>query len=566
MPSYAIMRWSKITSAKQAAAATGHNYRKYDVPNADKVPLYANKEFINLDARDYWELANERIKEAGVKRVRSDSVKGMEVILTGSPEAFTRDENGRATDYSDSKWAKDNLVFLQDKFGAKNVLSFTLHQDEKTPHIHAVIAPITPDGRLSADQLFNPTTMRQYQTDYAEAMKPHGMERGVNHSQAVHQPMQQFYGQQAQTANQVAEQLRPVEVQPIKIDAPTFKQKLNLDKYVADIEKQVNAELSRQVGEAIQQTQPAINLAVENASAKEEVRALQQQLHTSEKLKESKTTELTQVKEELLTKTDQVTQFEQTQRRHAVLAAEGRIPADLVEQGKLLRRQAYQEVGEVLVNAAQKGAVHELNLPGYVTYPGQLLFSAAGRQSSGRPDYGFEEEYWQRVKAQGCEKGRIGERDYLTHLATGARFPLDKVQAGGQPVLELVAARKAAHEALFAKIEQQNQQATQEQAASRERDRLKVEGFAAGWLKQETLYDAKALSFWAGHDGITVTSPQPGQLRLRLEATGQEFTDAELKPNGKPFSEQFRQVSEMNMAKFTREYEAGRASISQITR
>lgn len=566
MPPYAIMRWSKVTSAKQAAAATGHNYRHYEVPNAERTPLYPNKEFINLDNRDYWDLANERIQEVGVKRVRSDSVKAMEVILTGSPEAFTRDEQGRATDYSESKWAADNLVFLQDKFGAKNVLSFTLHQDEKTPHIHAVIVPITPDSRLSADRLFNPRTLRDYQSEYAEAMKSHGMERGVNHSQAVHQPMRQFYGQQARTASEVAEQLRPVEVQPIQVDAPTFKQKLNLDKYVADLEQRVNAELRRQVGQANERAQPAVDLAVANASAQAEVRVLQQQLHTSEKLKESKTTELAQVSGQLRTKTEQLTQLEQTQRRHAVFAAEGRLPADLLAQGKLVRQQAYEEVGKVLVNAAQPGAVHELNLPGYVPYPGQLVFTAAGRQGQGKPDYGFEELYWQRVRAQGCDRRQVGEKDFLTHLATGARFSLDKVQAGGQPVLELVAARKGEHEALFAQIEQQNRQAAQEQTASRERDRLQVEKAATGWLRQETLYGVESLSSWASNDGVTVTNPQPGQLRLRLDATGQEFTDAELKPNGQPLGEQFWRVSAANMAKFTREFEAERRSDNQLSR
>lgn len=46
-----------------------------------------------------------------MKRIRSDSVRGMEVILTGSPEGFVRGQDGRAADYSKSKWAQDNLNF-----------------------------------------------------------------------------------------------------------------------------------------------------------------------------------------------------------------------------------------------------------------------------------------------------------------------------------------------------------------------------------------------------------------------------------------------------------------------
>jgi hypothetical protein len=176
---FAIMRWNKLKTEVKATAATSHNYRKYEVSNVDGQPLHQNVEFVNHTQRDYWELANERIAEVVTGTVRKDAVRAMEVILTGSPEAFTRDSNGRAIDYSDSQWAKDSLDFLKKTFGEKNIVSCTLHQDEKTPHFHAVIVPITSDNRLSAKTLFNPVTLRNYQTGYAEAMRPHGMERGV---------------------------------------------------------------------------------------------------------------------------------------------------------------------------------------------------------------------------------------------------------------------------------------------------------------------------------------------------------------------------------------------------
>jgi hypothetical protein len=562
---FAIMRWNKLKTEVKANAATGHNYRKYDVSNVEEQPMHRNVEFVNHAQRDYWELANERIAEVVTGTVRKDAVRAMEVILTGSPEAFTRDSKGHAIDYSDSQWAKDSLDFLKKTFGEKNIISCTLHQDEKTPHFHAVIVPITSNNHLSAKVLFNPVTLREYQTGYAEAMRPHGMERGVKHSEAVHQPMKQYYGQQVQTADKLADALHPVKATPIKIEPPTFTEILSMSSYLAATEKKVNDELNRQLAEANRRAQPAVDLAIENASAREEVQALRKQLQTSENLKESKATELAQVKEELAKKADQVTQFEQAQDRYAVLAAERRVPTELVEQGASLRQQAYLKVGAVLFNAAQQGAVHELNTPAYPSYPGQLLISAAGRQAEGKPDYGFEEEYWQKVKAQGCVKGKTGEVAIITHLATGARFPLDKMQAGGRPVLELVAERKTAHEALYTKIEQQTRQAVQDKADSRERDRLKVEEISGGLFKQKTLYDLPALVVLAKREGVTVTNPQKGLLLLRLDATGQEFTDAELKPNGQPFRAQFTQLSQVNTAQFNREYNAGRSSDQQAT-
>ena len=50
-------------------------------------------------------------------------------------------------------WAKDMYDTLCGKFGEDNVLSFVVHCDERTPHVHAVVVPVI-DGRLSYKQIF----------------------------------------------------------------------------------------------------------------------------------------------------------------------------------------------------------------------------------------------------------------------------------------------------------------------------------------------------------------------------------------------------------------------------
>jgi hypothetical protein len=284
--SFAIMRWNKLKTEGQAKAATGHNNRLYAVSNADMQAPHPNVEFVNHEQRDYWDLANARIAEVVTRTVRSDAVRVMEVILTGSPEVFTRDEQGRATDYSQSQWALDNVDFLKRTFGEKNVIACTLHQDEKSPHFHAVVVPITADNRLSAKVLFTPETMRGYQTAYAEAMRPHGMTRGVEHSQAVHQPMQRMYGQQVQDAQQGAELTRPVAYQPIQVDAPAYVQ-ASPQAWADKQSERVNKQARQQVEEANERAEKARSLALENAAAKDQLRVLQKQLLTSEELKEA---------------------------------------------------------------------------------------------------------------------------------------------------------------------------------------------------------------------------------------------------------------------------------------
>jgi hypothetical protein len=282
-----ILVHSKVLDKKQADQATAHNHRQYEVANADQEAPHPNVEYINTAQRDYWELATERIAEAGITIRRKDQIRIEEILLTASPEFFKRDENGRAEDYSEHKWVKDTMTFLIEKYGAKNVIGFTLHQDEKTPHIHAMVVPITPDGRLSARDVFNPKSLVQNQDDYAAAMKDHGLVRGVKHSQAKHQPMQKMYGQQGQTAAELGAQLGPASsYQDVQVKRPGGKDLFNLGEWEAKTTAQVNEQARRQVEEANERAEKARNLALESAAAKEQVRVLQKQLSTSEGLKD----------------------------------------------------------------------------------------------------------------------------------------------------------------------------------------------------------------------------------------------------------------------------------------
>jgi hypothetical protein len=99
-----------------------------ETPNADPDRTQVlNQEYVNTDRADYWSLAEQRIAEVVTRKVRDDQVRAMEVILTTSPEWFKRGPDGQAQDMRKSKWVADNLYFLKEKFGEKNVVSFTLH-------------------------------------------------------------------------------------------------------------------------------------------------------------------------------------------------------------------------------------------------------------------------------------------------------------------------------------------------------------------------------------------------------------------------------------------------------
>ena len=98
-------------------------------------------------------------------------------------------ENGNNWDVDScsgiDRWAKDIYDFCCREFGEENVVSFIVHLDELNPHAHAVIVPITKDGRLSAKDMFGGndmnqarTRMRELHSRLAEVNEKYGLERG----------------------------------------------------------------------------------------------------------------------------------------------------------------------------------------------------------------------------------------------------------------------------------------------------------------------------------------------------------------------------------------------------
>ena len=113
-------------------------------------------------------------------------------------------------------WCSDNLKWLRETYGERNLVSAVLHMDEKTPHIHATIVPIvtgerrkarqdeqngkkkyrkknTQDVRLCADDVMARHKLKHYQDTYAQAMSKYGLQRGVDGSLAKHIPTSQYY-------------------------------------------------------------------------------------------------------------------------------------------------------------------------------------------------------------------------------------------------------------------------------------------------------------------------------------------------------------------------------------
>jgi hypothetical protein len=391
---YAICRVAKIKTAQAGAAKTAHNYRQRETPNADTERKPMNHEYINTAERNYWELATERIQEAGAK-VRHDSVRGIEVLLTASPEAFKRQADGSPNDWHNSKWAEANIAFLKAQFGEKNVVSCTLHQDELTPHFHAVVVPLTKDGRLSAKDRFNPKTLRQLQTDYAEAMKPFGMERGIEHSRTKHEVMRHVYGAQERSRGELGELTKPEPATRLRIEGPSGLDLVNLSKWRADQEARLNAELARQLAAANERANKAASIAQDSAGAKDREKTLTRQLASVEGTK----TQQIQVRKDV----------EGGFTRALVQVAQGEaLPANVLAYAHQVRAGIKAEA-EKQIQQALKAPIRQV--------------SDLTEQLKKLPGYAYQEN----------ATTKQGE---LRHIATSSRFELTELKPGGVSVKE----------------------------------------------------------------------------------------------------------------------------------
>lgn len=108
---------------------------------------------------------NEEMKRKGKKPNRRTVVN---IIFGGSRDRMHRlafgnqtvdlehgADNSSITRCKDiENWAKDIYRFACDKWGEDNIVGFYVHLDEKNPHIHCTVLPITPRNKFSFKELF----------------------------------------------------------------------------------------------------------------------------------------------------------------------------------------------------------------------------------------------------------------------------------------------------------------------------------------------------------------------------------------------------------------------------
>jgi hypothetical protein len=203
-----------------------HVSRGRNTPNADRSKLEENQTLIHHDDRHLplSEVVHNKIHSVGQQRkIRTDAVHCVEILLTASPEYFRPDDPSRYGDYQSAEladWTEATVQWLKKEYGDK-IVRAELHRDEATPHIHAYLVPTDENGQLNCKKIFGGRAkMFAFQDSYAAAMKPLGLERGIRDSQAEHTTVKDYYS----VVNSAIQELDPNDLQAVQARAVAYAQ------------------------------------------------------------------------------------------------------------------------------------------------------------------------------------------------------------------------------------------------------------------------------------------------------------------------------------------------------
>lgn len=187
---YGIIRVQKV-KAPAVGSMQYHNDRvpgQHSNEDIDYGKSNLNKEYIEHGS--YRAEVNDRIERfrESTRKVRKDAVVLAEGVATASPEFFEGKSCDEVMAYFD-----DVFEFCKAEFGEQNLVHFTVHMDETTPHAHFGFTPIK-DGTLSWKNYFDGRdALRDFQNRYFERVgKSWGLERGETGSGRTHKTTQEM--------------------------------------------------------------------------------------------------------------------------------------------------------------------------------------------------------------------------------------------------------------------------------------------------------------------------------------------------------------------------------------
>ena len=151
---HAILRFAKRKGGPATAIEQHHERKKQRYgsnPDIDHTRTKDNYHLIAPRLKYYGEIQT-RIEQAKKQnprcKVRKDSVKFIDTIVTASPEFFDA-----MSPQEIRRYFEHALEFLKREAGEGNIFSAVVHMDGRNPHMHLCFVPLTEDNRLSAKEV-----------------------------------------------------------------------------------------------------------------------------------------------------------------------------------------------------------------------------------------------------------------------------------------------------------------------------------------------------------------------------------------------------------------------------
>lgn len=188
---FGILRVRKHKRTHSVWGVARHHAREIPCETVKGSPTL-NRSWGHASATAAQQFTRDRVAEinarGGRHKVRKNQVVALEYMITASPEAM-----------KDRKMAAKYLTAARDwvvmRHGRANVIATYYHGDETTPHIHMMVVPVAPDGRLSAGHYVDGAEKMSRMQDefHAEVAGRYGLDRGVKKSGAKHVPIKDFW-------------------------------------------------------------------------------------------------------------------------------------------------------------------------------------------------------------------------------------------------------------------------------------------------------------------------------------------------------------------------------------
>ena len=162
-----ILRFSKQKGNPATKIEAHHERTKEEYKSNPDIDTSKSKNNIHLIAPQmrYKAEVDKRIKESGC-RVRTDSTRFVDTLITASPEFFWNMAHDKMVEYFQRA-----VDFMKLKIRPDMIFSAVIHLDEKAPHLHLCFVPLTEDNRLTAKEILgNRTKLSKWQDEFHEYM------------------------------------------------------------------------------------------------------------------------------------------------------------------------------------------------------------------------------------------------------------------------------------------------------------------------------------------------------------------------------------------------------------